>query len=246
MFRYFFIFTAVVVICISSAAQVYGQTVSGVLRVVIDPGHGGEDKGVTGSAGLSESRLTMALARQLKVVLEDKLRARVFLTRKDNQNPSLDERTSVVNRVQARIFLSLHASGINDRTRSGFSVFYQDYSLQQGLANRVTLVVPEPHKIVEWDLAQGPYIIQSRRLGGELDQALKTALKVKGNFLTGLPLALLAGAARPAVLVEVGYLTNPEEERRLMSQPYRDAIVRGIVRGISSYDEWVRRRLSGQ
>jgi len=223
--------------------QYQGRLSEAVERVVIDPGHGGKDIGVKGPAGLTESRLAMALARQLKVVLEDELGVQVFLTRNGDENPSLYERTALVNRVRGHLFISLHASGAASRTRSGFGVFFQDYSLQKELADRASLKQPAPGQPVEWALAQGPFLISSRRLAGEISRAISEVLRVKSREAVGLPLTVLGGAARPAVLVEVGYLTNPEEERRLLSQAYRDAVVRALVQGIQSYRAWVSKRL---
>lgn len=219
------------------------EPAAGIWRVVVDPGHGGNDHGVVGATGLTEARLTMALARQLKVVLEENPRIRVFLTRKVNENPTVHERTAVVNRIKGQVFISLHAGGIPLRSKSGFSVYYQDYSLQKGLANKVSLSLPKPGKMIDWDMAQGPYLIQSRRFGSDMAQALKAVLRVKGQTTTGLPLAILAGAGRPAIMVEVGYLTNPKEERRLKSQSYRDALIRALVKGIGSYRQWASRRV---
>jgi len=225
------------------ANQAQAPLSEAVERIVIDPGHGGEDIGVKGPAGLTESRLTLALARQLKLVLEDELGVRVFLTRTGDENPSLYERTALVNRVRGHIFISLHASGAANRTQSGFGVFFQDYSLQQGLASRVSLKQPLPGQPVEWALAQGPFLISSRRLAGEISQAMSQVLSTKSRAAVGLPLAVLAGTAHPAVIVEVGCLTNPEEERRLLSQAYRDAVAQALVQGIQSYRNWVRSRL---
>ena len=212
-------------------------------RVIIDPGHGGDDKGVIGPAGLSESRLTLALARQLKVLLEEEGDTKVFLTRDGDENPSLSERTALVNRVRGHVFISLHAGGMPQQARSGFGVYFQDYSLQPGLTERLSTNYPGEDQPIEWALAQGPYILSSRRMAGEINQALSDALRIRSQGVVGLPLPVLAGAARPAVLVEVGYLTNPEEERRLLSQSYRDAVVAALIKGLRSYQAWVRTRL---
>lgn len=213
-----------------------GQSPPATLRlVVIDPGHGGKDRGVIGPGGLAESRLTLALARRLKVALEIDLGAKVFLTRAEDQNPGLAERTALANRLKADLFLSLHAGGAASGTQSGFDVLFQDYSLQAG---------PETDTPPLWSLAQAPYAEPSQRLARELTQALSEVLRVKSRGPGGMPLAVLAGAARPAVLIELGCLTNPEEERRLKSQAYRDALTRAIVRGVKSWQGWLRRSMN--
>lgn len=224
------------------AAQSGGPSHEMVERIVIDPGHGGKDEGVRGPSGLTESKLTMALARQLKIRLEDELGVRVFLTRQEDENPSLSERTALANRVRCHLFISLHAAEAFSRTRFGFGVFFQDYSLQEGLADQVSLIRPDPEKTVEWPLAQAPFVLSSRRLAGEINQAITDVLRVKSQDVLGLPVAVLAGAARPAVLIEVGYLSNPQEERRLLSQAYRDAVVKALVKGLTAYQDWVKGR----
>jgi len=186
--------------------------------------------------------LTGALARQLKVSLEKELGVQVFLTREGEENPDLFERTAMVNRLRGQLFISIHAGGFEQGNVSGFGVFYQDYSLQPDLPAPAFRggVQEEP---IQWALAQTRYIIPSRRLAGELNRSLSQALRIKNQGVVGLPLAVLAGASRPAVLVEVGHLTNPNEEKRLKSQRYRDLVVQGLVQGINSYQEWVRERL---
>jgi len=227
----------------TGAAQGWDRSVEVVEKVVIDPGHGGQDFGVVGPSGLKESHLTLALARQLKVGLEEDLGVQVFLTRDDDSDPDLFARTAAVNRLRAQLFISLHAGGAEQRTISGYSVYYQDYSLQKGLSDRVSLTGSAQERPVPWALAQMRFIIPSRRLAGELSQALSQVLRIRDQGATGLPLTVLAGAARPAVLIEVGYLTNPSEEKRLKSQPYRDVVVRGLVQGLQAYQNWVRKRL---
>jgi len=210
-----------------------------VERVVIDPGHGGDNRGTMGIGGLTESRLTIALARQLKSVLETELGLKVSLTRQSDEDVPLYDRTATGNRVRGDVFLSLHAGGGVQPSISGVRVYCQDYKLQQGV-NLSTL--PAAGQPVPWDLAQAPYLGASRRLAEELSKALAGTLQSESRPVTGLPLTVLGGVAFPAVLVEVGYLSNPEEERRLMDQAYRDQIVRGLVNGLRAYMAWVQKQ----
>lgn len=206
-------------------------------RVVIDPGHGGDDLGVVGPGGFTESAFTLALARQLKNALETEFGVQAVLTRDEGQNPDVSERTAVANRMRADLFISLHAGGAYHPSWSGYDVLYQDYRLQVGLIDPTPPAGDAPDAPVSWDLAQAPHLDASRRLARELDRALGDVLRVKSRGPSGLPLAVLAGADRPAVLLELGYLTNPEDERRLKSQGYRDALTRAILNGIKA---WLR------
>ena len=204
-------------------------------RVVIDPGHGGEDHGVTGPAGLTESRLTLAIARQLKLELQEKLGLWVFLTRSRDEKIELAERTATVNRLRGHLFLSIHAGGAVQRWKSGARVFHEDDRLQTGSNEPEAAASSDPDSPVKWSQAQKSHQGNSRLLANEINLALASLLQHQAGPIKGLPLAVLTGADCPAVLIEVGYLSNPEEERRLMSQSYRDNIVEAVVRGIDVY-----------
>ncbi|MEW5725482.1 MAG: N-acetylmuramoyl-L-alanine amidase [Thermodesulfobacteriota bacterium] len=203
--------------------------------VVLDPGHGGEDQGVVGPGGWTEAQLTLALARQLKEALERDLGLHVVVTRDEELNPGLYERTATANGLKADLFLSLHAAAEAYDNRFGYNIFVQDYRRQLGLADREPRADLMPGQLGEWSLAQMTYLDSSRRLARELDQSLKEVLRVRSRGVQGLPLALLAGAAQPAVLLEVGVLTDPEAERRLRTPGYRDALTRAVVQGLGNW-----------
>ena len=203
--------------------------------VVIDPGHGGEDRGIVGPGGWTEAQMTMDLAEQVKEALETELGLRVVLTREDGQNPGLAERTAAANGLKADLFLSLHAAGEAYDNRFGFNVYVQDYSRQAGLTERDPQTDHTPGRLEEWSLLQSAHLSNSMRLARELDESLKEVLRVRSRGPVGLPLALLAGANQPAVLIEAGVLSDAETERRLRTRGYRDALTRAIVRSIQSW-----------
>ena len=211
-------------------------------RVVLDPGHGGKDAGIVGPSGLTESRLTLELAQRLKAVLETESGYRVHLTRQEeSSNPSLEERTALANRVKAELFLSLHAGTLPENdAESGFRVYYQDYERQAGVVARVFLPDSGRPGLGEWILNQAGFLDLSRKAAVEMDLALGEVLKKRSSGPRGLPLAVLAGAAQPALLIEFGTLEDSASEARLASPGYREALIRGLVRGI---DSW-RRSLS--
>jgi N-acetylmuramoyl-L-alanine amidase len=228
---------AAVIALFALAGPAAAQTTPGptplLQRVVIDPGHGGADEGVVAPDGLTESRLTMALAQGLKAALEEELALTVYLTREPGQNPPLVERTALANGMRADVFLSLHAGGASSPQWSGFGVFVQDYARQAGLADHLAATSGLDRPAAPWPLAQARHLGESRRLAEEVDAALSEVLRRKSLGPQGAPLAVLAGADQAAVLVEVGYLTNPEEARRLKSSGYRDALIEALVRGLS-------------
>ena len=218
-----------------------GSTAPTLARVIIDPGHGGEDAGVMGPSGWSESELALTMALQLKAALEKELDLQVYLTRDEDQSLSLTERTELANAFKADLLISLHAAGAFSTGRSGFRVYYQNYRSQPGLGGEQTSE-SQAGLVQEWDSAQALHVADSYRLAVEIDRALSEVLRTTSRGPLGLPLTLLAGATQPAVLIEVGTLTNAEEERRLKTTGYRDAVTTALLRGIRIWRHWYERR----
>lgn len=206
------------------------------LRVVLDPGHGGGDKGLSGPGGTTESGLTMIVAERLKEALENELGLEVFLTRQADQNPGLTDRIALANAIVADVFVSIHCS-IGQGPAPQYNLFVQDYQYQAGLAKQSESMNANPSAGEIWALTQARHIPASRQLAHEIDLALSTVLHVKERGMTGLPLAVLAGADQPAVLLEIGHLNDPEAERRLANPAYHDALARAMVNAFSA---WIR------
>ena len=207
--------------------------------MVIDPGHGGGDAGVVGPGGQTEGELVFDLAVRLEKALKKELGVRAVLTREAEGNPAAAERAALANTLGSDLFLSLHAAGYASAAVSGYRVYYQDYRRVSGLGGESAAAGDDPGPRREWILSQAGFARPSRRLADEMDRALVEVLRRRSGGPLGLPLAVLAGASQPAVLIEVGTLTNPEEERRLASDGYRDALVRALVLGLSSWGHWV-------
>lgn len=209
-----------------------------IYRIVIDPGHGGDDRGTVGPGGYAESLLTMDLALQLKAGIERELGLNVYLTRNEDENPGIAERAAIANGVKADLFISIHAGGSLEGESPGFNVYYQSYNRQAGMSDKdAAFAVSEEPRI--WETAQGRHLNASRRLAKELERALTEVLRYKSGGSVGLPLALLKGADQPAVVIEVGALADAEAERRLTTDGYRDALARALIKGIESYIYWV-------
>ncbi|MBU2547292.1 MAG: N-acetylmuramoyl-L-alanine amidase [Proteobacteria bacterium] len=210
--------------------------------VVIDPGHGGGDPGVVGPGGFPEAGFTLALARQIRAILQIEPRVKVFLTRDEDESPDLDARASTANRLRADVFLSLHAGGGPAPSSVGFKVFFHDDRLQTPAVEAEAEARTGPPRIKSWRLAQQGHQASSKRLALELDRALSQVIRRKGDGPAGAPVAVLTGADRPAVLIEIGNLTRAEDEGRLSSQAYRDALTRAVLQGL---DAWRRRAYGG-
>ena len=218
--------------------------VSGIRTIAIDPGHGGEDDGVRGASGIKEKDLALAVARRAKAAIEARLGIRVLLTRDDDRNVPIDERTAVANNNKADLFLSLHANASLRPSTAGLSVFTAAF---ESTAAHDAAPVPGERvptfgggsreiDLVLWDLAQTRHVEQSMSFAGLLEQQLRDHVPLAPQAVDRAPLRILKSANMPAVLVEMGYLTNPAQEKLLTS----DAFQAGLVQGL--YDTVVRFR----
>jgi N-acetylmuramoyl-L-alanine amidase len=216
---------------------------SGVRTIVIDPGHGGPDVGVTGPGGTREKDYVLNLARRLKTAVESRLGLRVLLTRDGDELVPVDRRTSLANNNKADLFISLHANASRHSDTRGAQVLALNATLYQGrleAARTPDLPVPvvtggsRAIDIVPWDLAQMPYADASARVADVLVRRL-TERKVPLFTVptTRLPLRPLVGANMPAVLIEVGFLSSARDESALKSTELSAAIVEAIVDTVS-------------
>jgi N-acetylmuramoyl-L-alanine amidase len=223
---------------------------TGIRTVVIDPGHGGEEVGVRGTAGALEKDITLAVARRLRTMIESRLGLRVFLTRDDDRAMTLDDRAAYANSQRADIFLSIHANAALRPTLKGAEVYYlsgeaADASVETESEEAVALPTlgggTRPVDLVPWESAQFKYLRQSSSLAGTLEQALRARVEMSARPVQEAPFRVLVGAAMPAVLVEIGYLSNAEQEKALMSSSHQDLITQALFDGIVQFRAQVER-----
>ena len=213
--------------------------------VVLDPGHGGEDTGVRGLEDLEEKQITLDIARRVRQRLESRLGIRVILTRDDDRGPGVDERAAAANNSKADLFLSLHANGALAPTMAGAEVFHlrlddEGEDARRDVAEAVALPVlgggRRTIEILRWDLAQAAHVEASAVFASMLEEELRRRVPMSPRPMQEAPMRVLAGANMPAALVELAYLTNPEQADTVQSDEFRNAAAEAL------YDAIVRFR----
>lgn len=221
----------------------------GIHTIVLDPGHGGKEVGAIGPNGLMEKDATLALSRKLQPLLAGKLGARVILTRNDDSVVSLDQRTAIANQYKADLFLSIHLNSAVMKGAHGSETYFLSVEASDELAKRAAEIengpktTPEPAsggpsadlKLILWDLAQQEYLHESSRFAQDIQEELNQATGVQNRGVKQAPFKVLVGATMPAALVEVGFISNPDEEARLQKEDFQDVIVAAIERAIERY-----------
>jgi N-acetylmuramoyl-L-alanine amidase len=210
--------------------------------LVIDAGHGGDDLGAKGPAGTTEKDVTLAVARRLKGAIEARLGLRVLMTRDDDRMVPASDRTAMANNSKADMFISLHANASFRDSVAGATVFVAAFDADQVSANKVTSErLPalgggmRDIELVPWNLAQIRHKDQSEAFATFIVDALKDHVSLAARPIDHAPLRVLESANMPAVLVEVGYLSNPAQEKQIAGNDFQTTLVQGLVDAIVRY-----------
>ena len=192
--------------------------------VVLDPGHGAMDTGAKSRGGVEEKRAVLDIARRVRSHLSA-AGVVVYMTRENDRFIELEERAKMARRWGADLFVSIHLNSAASRDARGTETFIM---AAEGLSSTVGGNTAGHAKGNVHNAANAA-------LGFQLQRAL---VKQSGNFDRGLKRArfiVLRQAPCPAALVECAFLSNPDEEKSLMQEAYRDRLARGIARGIINY-----------
>lgn len=222
-----------------------GLFVLPVSTVVIDPGHGGENEGTTGSGDLVEKDVTLDIALRLRDLLEDDL-YEVVLTRDEDREINLEERARLANEQGGDIFVSIHVNWLPDRQARGLETFYlgatDDPVLSQIVARENLdsgFSLGDLRRLLE-----GMYTDvrrdESRRLAEAVHQELMVSLRrvnpaIGNRGVKTAPFVVLIATEMPAILAEVSCLSHGEEVRLLQQDSYRQEIAEALHNGIRSY-----------
>jgi N-acetylmuramoyl-L-alanine amidase len=233
----------------------------GIQTIVIDPGHGGSETGAIGPAGTAEKGLTLTIAQALKAALERRLGVRAVLTRGEDADLPLDTRAAIANQNKADLFMSIHLnSSLGASARGAETYFLAPQASDAAAASSAAVenqtaggsggigpsadVGGDPLydlQLMLWDLAQSHHLAASQRLAAMIQGELNQALDLRDRGVKQAPFRVLMGAAMPAVLVELGFISNADEESKLNTPTYRSDLVDALVRAVERY----RAELSG-
>ncbi|MBE0461096.1 MAG: N-acetylmuramoyl-L-alanine amidase [Candidatus Aminicenantes bacterium] len=221
----------------------------GMKTVVIDPGHGGLESGAKGKFGALEKDIALDIALKLKEIIEKNMAYRVVLTREKDTYVSLESRASVANNNRAYLFISIHANSSYRKKASGSETFFLSLNATDEEARRLAYLENnyselegriasdngDDIKMILWDLAQSSYLKQSSQLAECIQRELNALLHTANRGIKQAPFKVLTGVACPAVLVEVAFLSNPDEEKKLLTEGFQKNVARAIYRGLMNF-----------
>ena len=235
----FCLFATMTAVIILSLAQQVSYAANPFLNeiktVVLDPGHGGHDNGVQGPSGTIEKSVALGLAQLIAGRL--KKNYKVILTRSDDYWIDIPGRTAVANHLKADLFISIHTGGSFLHQAKGITIFY--YKELSGHALETDVDSSKPGNAGNpqafWDNIQAGHIASSKALAQIMQNNLSSQLKFPKSKIQNADLMVLKGADMPAILIEVGYLTNPGDEKKLQSPEVLSDFATEICNGIDDY-----------
>jgi len=218
-------------------------------KVVVDAGHGGKDPGATGPHGVREKDVVLDIARKLRDGLK-KEDIEVVMTRDSDTFIPLETRAQVANKNGVDLFVSIHANANRTRSLKGFEVYYISPAVSDNKRAVATAKNIRPNfdadcfasqsldlKAIIWDMTYAYDRRESIELSRTICRAMGGVPDIKVLGVKNANFSVLRGSTMPAVLVEVGFLSNPAEESLIASEPYRRKLAERIKEGIRYYCE---------
>ncbi|RJR48425.1 MAG: N-acetylmuramoyl-L-alanine amidase [Desulfobacteraceae bacterium] len=217
----------------------------GVRKIVIDPGHGGKDPGCFVD-GIEEKTIVLELAKLMAEKIRERLQCETVLTRDRDLFVPLERRTAFANMHKADLFISLHINAHKQDEVHGLETYF----LNMATDERAVMVAARENATSEKNISDLQKILNDLMLNTKISESSKLAHEVQKGILVDVkkrfdkvkdlgvkqaPFYVLIGAEMPAVLVEVGFITNEMEKKRLLSKPYIETVANGLVAGIGRY-----------
>lgn len=223
--------------------------------IVLDPGHGGKDPGAIGYSGVYEKNITLAMAKELKAILDKEGRYTVYLTRTTDIFIPLRDRVKIARRYNADLFMSIHADSAANRSAKGLSV----YTLSETASDKEAEALAERENKADvvaglnlWEhskevsdilinLAQRETMNRSSEFAGFMVQEMRKSVKLVDNTHRFAGFAVLKAPDVPSVLLEMGYLSNRTEENQLKQVAYRKKLATSTSKAIRKYFDNMQR-----
>ncbi|HKE11294.1 MAG TPA: N-acetylmuramoyl-L-alanine amidase [Myxococcota bacterium] len=216
-------------------------------RVVIDAGHGGDDQGAGGPNGLLEKNVVLDVARRLATRLRDD-GLEVVMTRDGDQAVSLEQRAAVANESRGELFLSIHANAAPSPRARGIETFFVSLHASDEAAQRVAtrensafrsasgaVAGEDPVAAILGDLTVSEHLAESNEFARLAHEELAAIDRRPSRGVKQAPFYVLMGVQMPATLVEIGFITNPQEERALGSKVRQEQIADALARAVHEF-----------
>ena len=217
--------------------------------IVIDAGHGGKDPGAVGYRGTKEKDIALDVAKRLEKKLSKNMNVKIVMTRDEDVFLRLSERTKIANESNGNLFISIHTNAAEDRRASGFETFLIGPNKNEAavrVAARENAVLElegttgkklTNEDLIQATIAQSAFASKSEQFASMVQKEIKKRVQSRDRGVKQAGFYVLMGASMPNVLVELGFISNPSEEKKLRSPQYRDQLATAIYRAVEQYQK---------
>ncbi len=217
--------------------------------IVIDAGHGGKDPGAVGYRGTKEKDIALDVAKRLEKKLIKNMDVKVVMTRDEDVFLRLSDRTKIANENNGSLFISIHTNAAEDRRASGFETFLigrskNEYAARVAARENAVLELEgipgqalTGEDLIQATIAQSGFAIYSETFADLVQIEIKKRVQSRDRGVKQAGFVVLARASMPNVLVELGFISNPSEEKKLRSPQYRDQLATAIYRAVQRYEK---------
>ena len=217
--------------------------------IVIDAGHGGKDPGAVGYRGTKEKDIALDVAKRLEKKLTKNMDIKVVMTRDEDVFLKLSERTKIANENNGSLFISIHTNAAEDRRASGFETFLiglnkNEYAAKVAARENAVLELEGKsgqeltgEDLIQATIAQAAFASSSETFADMVQKEIKKRVQSRDRGVKQAGFVVLARASMPNVLVELGFISNPAEEKKLRSPQYRDQLATAIYRAVQQYEK---------
>ena len=217
--------------------------------IVIDAGHGGKDPGAVGYRGTKEKDIALDVAKRLEKKISKNMDVKVVMTRDEDIFLRLSERTKIANENNGSLFISIHTNAAEDRRASGFETFLiglnkNEYAAKVAARENAVLELEGKtgqeltgEDLIQATIAQAAFASSSETFADMVQKEIKKRVQSRDRGVKQAGFVVLARASMPNVLVELGFISNPAEEKKLRSPQYRDQLATAIYRAVQQYEK---------
>ena len=217
--------------------------------IIIDPGHGGKDPGAVGYRGTLEKDVALDVAKRLEKKISRNMSVKTVLTRDEDIFLKLDERKQIANDNNGSLFISIHANAAQDRRASGFETFLIGPNKNEAavrVATRENAVLElegfsgkklTNEDLIQATIAQSAFASKSEQFAALVQEEIGKRVTSRNRGVKQAGFYVLWGASMPNVLVELGFISNLSEEKKLRSSQYRETLATAIFRAVEKYEK---------
>ncbi len=218
-----------------------------IRRVVIDPGHGGMDYGTSGPNGLHEKDVALDVSKRLAALIEERMGSEALLTRSTDSFVPLESRPQIANSKKADLFVSVHVNSSPMKEAAGMETYYLSFTTsRQAMDLAARENASSQHSVHDLkdlvqQIAMREKLDESREFAGRVQRSLSPVspapAAAKNRGVKRAPFVVLIGARMPAILAEIGFISNTKEEAMMKRPDYRQKLAEALYRGIAQYAE---------